>query len=77
MVDIARTAPSVDEWMTDDEVVAATKGRVSKANLAQRRYKRLPPTFHKPTPRAVLYRRADVEAWLAGSAQASEPATGN
>jgi hypothetical protein len=56
-----------DELMTDEEVAALTKGRVSKSTLAQRRFKGLPPAFIKPTPRAVLYRRSAVEAWIADS----------
>lgn len=42
---------------------------VSKALLAQRRFAGLPPVFLKPTPNTVLYREADVVAWLEGSEQ--------
>jgi len=64
-----------DEWLTADEVSEMTKGALSKTTLAQRRYLGLPPTFHKPTPKTVLYRRSVVEAWLKGSerTQTGEP----
>ncbi|MFS4506923.1 helix-turn-helix transcriptional regulator [Clavibacter sp. Sh2141] len=64
-----------DEYMTPAEVVAATKGTVSVGSLAQRRYNGLPPMFLKPTPRTVLYRRSDVEAWLETSERTSTAAT--
>ncbi|WP_234698342.1 helix-turn-helix transcriptional regulator [Lacisediminihabitans changchengi] len=37
--------------------------------LAQRRFHGLPPTFLKPTPKTVLYREEDVNAWLEASAK--------
>jgi hypothetical protein len=60
-----------DEWLTDEEVSALTKGAVSKENLAQRRYKGLPPSFAKPTPKTVLYKRSNVLAWLEKSERTS------
>lgn len=64
-----------DELLTPDEVSALTKGTLSKTNLAQRRYLGLPPTWLKPTPKTVLYKRSVVEAWLNGSerTQTGEP----
>ncbi|WP_225733308.1 helix-turn-helix transcriptional regulator [Pseudoclavibacter sp. CFCC 14310] len=41
--------------------------RLSVANLAQMRYLGKGPKYLKPTPRVVLYRRADLDAWLEGS----------
>jgi hypothetical protein len=40
----------------------------TKANLAQRRYLGLPPRYYKPTPRKVLYKRADLLEWIEKSA---------
>jgi hypothetical protein len=37
--------------------------------LAQLRYQGVGPKFYKPTPRTVLYRRAEVIAWVEASAQ--------
>ena len=56
-----------ENYMTAADVVEATKGTVSIGSLAQRRYQGLPPAYLKPTPRTVLYRRSDVEAWLEDS----------
>ena len=49
-----------DEWLTAAEVSEMTKGALSKTTLAQRRYLGLPPMFHKPTPKTVLYKRSVV-----------------
>lgn len=43
--------------------VAALTG-ISISALAQMRYDRKGPRFFKPTPRSVLYRRADIVAWV-------------
>ncbi|WP_261646194.1 AlpA family transcriptional regulator [Curtobacterium sp. C2H10] len=37
--------------------------------LAQLRYTGTGPRFLKPTPRKVLYKRSDVDAWLESTAQ--------
>jgi hypothetical protein len=60
-----------DEWLTGEELSALTKGEISIENLAQRRYRGLPPAFYKPTPKVVLYKRSDVLEWLNGSRQTS------
>lgn len=60
-----------DELLTPAEVSAITKGEISEAALAQRRYMGLPPVFLKPSPRVVLYRRSAVDAWLHQSEQSS------
>lgn len=44
---------------------------ISIGALAQLRYERRGPRFFKPTPRTVLYRRADVVAWVEDSARAT------
>jgi hypothetical protein len=36
-------------------------------HLAQLRYRREGPIFLKPTAKTVLYRRADLDAWLNAS----------
>ena len=36
-------------------------------HLAQLRYRGEGPTYLKPTKKTVLYRRADLDAWLAAS----------
>lgn len=56
-----------EEYLTPEEVVALTKGTVSKHQLAQRRYLGQTPKWLAPTPRRILYRRSDVIAWLEGS----------
>lgn len=61
------TIPSTD-YLTPDQVTELAPG-LSKANLAQLRYKGTGPKFLKPTPRTVLYRRQDVIDWLEGSEQ--------
>lgn len=42
---------------------------LSVAALAQLRYSGKGPRFYKPTPHSVLYKRAEVIAWLEASAQ--------
>jgi predicted DNA-binding transcriptional regulator AlpA len=44
---------------------------LSIAALAQLRYHGMGPRFYKPTPRTVLYKRAEVIAWVEDSAQTS------
>lgn len=40
---------------------------MSKSALAQLRFTGKGPAFLKPTPRTVLYRKGDIDAWLDGS----------
>lgn len=54
-----------DQLMTPEEVAGYT--HVSVVNLAQLRYQGKGPQYLKPTPRTVLYRRADIDAWLDAS----------
>jgi predicted DNA-binding transcriptional regulator AlpA len=42
---------------------------LSVASLAALRHQGDGPRFYKPTPRSVLYRRAEVIAWVEASAQ--------
>lgn len=55
------------EFIQPSEVVELTG--LSTAALAQLRYQGKGPRFYKPTPRTVLYKRAEVIAWLEASAQ--------
>lgn len=52
--------------MTDLLTAAELAQRLGSTEgaLAQWRYKGLGPKFIKPSPRKVLYRWSDVEAWL-------------
>lgn len=56
-----------DDWLTAEQVSEMTNGAISKATLAQRRFLGLPPAFHKPTPKTVLYKRSSVDSWLNAS----------
>jgi len=58
-----------NEYLTPDEVVELTW--VSKAALAQRRYRGLPPNFYKPTGKVVLYKKSEVMDWVERSAVTS------
>ncbi|GAB3396134.1 hypothetical protein GCM10027568_29680 [Humibacter soli] len=42
---------------------------ISLGALAQLRYHGKGPRFYKPTPRTVLYKRAEVLAWIEASAR--------
>ncbi|MFF2050340.1 helix-turn-helix transcriptional regulator [Leifsonia sp. NPDC058194] len=55
------------EFIQPADVVELTG--LSLAALAQLRYQGKGPRFYKPTPRTVLYKRAEVIAWLEASAQ--------
>lgn len=44
---------------------------MTTTNLAQLRFKGRGPKFLKPTPRTVVYREADVIAWLEASERTS------
>ncbi|HEY5222316.1 MAG TPA: hypothetical protein VIJ18_04600 [Microbacteriaceae bacterium] len=55
------------EFIQPSEVVELTG--LSQAALAQLRYRGKGPRFYKPTPHKVLYKRAEVIAWLEASVQ--------
>ena len=50
---------------------ASTYTRISESNLAQLRFRGLGPKFLKPTPRTVLYRQSELDAWLERSERTS------
>ncbi|MGB3414874.1 MAG: hypothetical protein WBA28_09185 [Microbacteriaceae bacterium] len=54
-----------EEYLTPVQVSLITK--LSVQALAQMRYRRIGPSFLKPTRRKVLYLEADVRQWLDGS----------
>ena len=53
---------SQGDYLTPKE--AADIARVSVNALAQLRYQKRGPAYLKPSPRRVLYRRADFIEWL-------------
>lgn len=59
-------AVTTTDYLTPEQVCDLAPG-LTKANLAQLRYTGKGPKFLKPTPRTVLYRRADVVSWIEGS----------
>lgn len=61
-------APAIEpgEFITAAEVAELLPG-VTIQGLAQMRYRGDGPPFFKPSPRVVLYRRADIAEWIAGS----------
>lgn len=61
------TTPPDTDYLTPDDVLTLVPG-LTRSGLAQLRYRGVGgPKFLKPTPRKVLYRRADVIAWLEAS----------
>lgn len=61
------------DYITPDQVCELVPG-MTKTNLSQLRFKGGGPKFLKPTPRTVVYRRADVIAWLEASERTSTAA---
>ena len=57
-----------EPYISDDDVVSRMPG-MTKGNLAQLRYTGKGPKFYKPSPRVVLYKWSDVQAWIEGQAQ--------
>ena len=56
------------DYLTPEQVCDLIPGMTTGA-LAQLRFKGTGPTYLKPTARKVLYRAADVRAWLDGTAR--------
>jgi hypothetical protein len=56
-----------EEFITP--AIVSTLTEFSVAALAQLRYRRIGPTFYKPTPKTVLYKRSQVVAWVEAAAQ--------
>ncbi|WP_068492495.1 helix-turn-helix transcriptional regulator [Pseudoclavibacter helvolus] len=59
---------STIDYLTADAVCELVPG-LTKKQLSNLRYLGQGPKFLKPTPRKVLYRRADVIAWVEASEQ--------
>ena len=57
-----------EPYISDDDVVSRMPG-MTKGNLAQLRSTGKGPKFYKPSPRVVLYKWSDVQAWIEGHAQ--------
>ena len=57
-----------EPYISDDDGVSRMPG-MTKGNLAQLRYTGKGPKFYKPSPRVVLYKWSDVQAWIEGHAQ--------
>lgn len=53
----------MSEYLTPAEAAAMIPG-MTKSALAQRRFMGNGPKFLQPSPRKVLYRRADIIAWI-------------
>ncbi|WP_137657676.1 helix-turn-helix domain-containing protein [Bifidobacterium moukalabense] len=54
-----------DEWMTRKE--AAAYAKTTTGTLATLAYQHRGPRMFKPSPRKVVYRRSDLDAWLTGT----------
>lgn len=57
------TAVNPDDLLMTPEEVAAYTGMSVQA-LAMMRHRRQGPSFTRPTPRTMLYRKRDVDAWV-------------
>lgn len=51
-----------DEWLIIDE--AAELMRMTRAALAQQRYRGVGPTFYRLNAKTILYKRSGVLAWM-------------
>ena len=58
-----QTAVNPDDLLMTPEEVAAYTGMSVQA-LAMMRHRRQGPSFTRPTPRTMLYRKGDVDAWV-------------
>lgn len=58
------------KYLSPDDVVAMLPG-ISRAQLAQLRYRGDGPPFRKPTERTVLYERDEVIAWVESTTRAA------
>lgn len=68
----ASTDPDMVTMTPDD---AAVYIPMEKGQLAQLRYTGHGPLFMKPSPRVVIYRKKDIDAWLASSVRQSTAPT--
>ncbi|MBO0979905.1 AlpA family transcriptional regulator [Microbacterium sp. SD291] len=67
---MATATNELTEYLTAEQVCEIVPG-MTKGNLAQLRFKGTGPKFLAPTPRRIVYRRADIIAWLEGSERTS------
>ena len=51
-----------DEWLTLPQ--AATLMRMTRAAIAQLRYRGVGPTFYRLSAKTILYKRSEVLAWM-------------
>lgn len=66
----AEPAGSATRYLTPDQVCEIVPG-MSRANLAQLRFKGTGPKYYKPTPRVVLYDLESIEEWVRSTARTS------
>lgn len=66
MITEATKAPS--EYLTPEQVCEIVPG-MTKSNLAQLRFKGQGPTFYKPSPRLVIYKKDAVIEWIESTAR--------
>jgi len=55
-----------DEWLTLPQ--AATLMRMTRAAIAQLRYRGIGPTFYRLSAKTILYKRSEVIEWMESSA---------
>lgn len=60
----------MEKYLSDQAVCEEVPG-LTPGLLAQLRFKGRGPKFLKPSPRTVVYRWSDVEAWLNSTEQTS------
>lgn len=60
------TATAAAVYLTPEQVCEMVPG-MTKANLAQLRFKGIGPKYYKPTPGVVLYSRDHIIEWVEGS----------
>lgn len=53
----------MEKLLTDSEVCDLVPG-LTRAGLAQMRFKGTGPNYIKPSPRKIVYRQSDIERWL-------------
>lgn len=53
---------SNDEWLTLSD--AAALMHMTRAAIAQLRYRGLGPTFYRLSAKTILYKRSEVERWM-------------
>lgn len=59
------TRPPTDELMRPQS--AATYTGYTRQTMSQWRYLGKGPKYLKPTPRTIIYRKSDLDEWLAAS----------